>query len=497
MRRTVKHQLLAMSISTALVGACGSEYAEEGEVSMVVLDELTSADGRVSALLTLESDWGSGYRAKIALTSTSSTPTTGWTVGVNLNGSQMTSSDLSSVSPAPPTSGPVTIKNLSWNAAVSSTSSVSFGFNGSGNGRPTVTSVTYTGGGGSGGTGGTGATGGTGGTAGKGGTGGAGGTTGGTGGSSGSGGTGGSGATGGSGGSGAIGGSSGSGGSGGSSNGTNPFAGTTLYVDSNLQACRSSSTAARAICATPQADWIGNWSGNVADAVRNSIARAGSQLRVLVAYNIYNRDCGGQSAGGAASPQAYRDWISAFASGIGNSRAVVILEPDALAHNCGAGSANDSTSALLKYAVDTIEARPNAAVYIDAGHARWVSASDMANRLKGAGIANAAGFALNVSNFQATDITVSYGKQVSGGVSGKPFVIDTSRNGLGAPDTQWCNPRPRGLGKKATSSTGDAAVHAFLWVKRPGESDGACNGGPAAGQWYEDYAVHLYSNARF
>lgn len=491
MRRTVKHQLLAMSMLTALVGACGSEYAGEGEASTVVLDELSSTDGRVSAVLTLESDWGSGYRAKITLTSSSSTPTTGWTVVVDLNGSQMTSSDLGSTSPRPTTSGPVTITNLSWNAAVSSSSSVTFGFNGSGSGRPTVTSVTYTGGGSSNGTGGAGATGGTGGSSGKAGTGG---TAGGTGGSSGKGGTGGTGATGGTGGSG---GSGAMGGSGGSSNGTNPFAATTLYVDNDLQACRSSSTAARAICSTPQAAWIGNWSGNVTDAVRNSIARAGSQLRVLVAYNIYNRDCGGQSAGGAASPQAYRDWINAFASGIGNSRVAVILEPDALAHNCGANSASDSTSALLKYAVDTIEARPNAAVYVDAGHARWVSASDMANRLKNAGIANAAGFALNVSNFQATDANVTYGKQVSSAVGGKPFVIDTSRNGLGAPDTQWCNPRPRGLGKKPTASTGDAAVHAFLWVKRPGESDGACNGGPAAGQWYEDYAVHLHSNARF
>jgi endoglucanase len=496
MRRTVKHQLLVMSMLTALVGACGSEYAGESETSTVVLDELTSADGKVSAVLALESDWGSGYRAKITLTSSSSTPTTGWTVGVSLNGSQMTSADLSSVSPRPPTSGPVTITNLSWNAAVSSSSSVSFGFNGSGSGRPTVTSITYTGGTGTGGTGGTG----TGGTSGSGGTGGS---TGASGGSGGSGAIGGSGATGGTGGSGATGGSSGSGGSGatggsgGSSSGTNPFAGTTLYVDNDLQACRSSSTAGRAICSTPQAAWIGNWSGNVADAVRNSIARAGSQLRVLVAYNIYNRDCGGQSAGGASSPQAYRDWITAFANGVGNSRVAVILEPDALAHNCGANSASDSTSALLKYAVDTIEARPNAAVYIDAGHARWVSASDMANRLKNAGIANAAGFALNVSNFQATDITVSYGKQVAGGVGGKPFVIDTSRNGLGSPDTQWCNPRPRGLGKKPTAATGDTAVHAFLWIKRPGESDGACNGGPGAGQWYEDYAVHLYSNARF
>jgi endoglucanase len=34
-----------------------------------------------------------------------------------------------------------------------------------------------------------------------------------------------------------------------------------------------------------------------------------------------------------------------------------------------------------------------------------------------------------------------------------------------------------------------------LWVKRPGESDGSCNGGPAAGQWWRDKALELAGNA--
>ena len=32
---------------------------------------------------------------------------------------------------------------------------------------------------------------------------------------------------------------------------------------------------------------------------------------------------------------------------------------------------------------------------------------------------------------------------------------------------------------------------AYLWVKRPGESDGPCNGGPSAGQWWPEYALGL------
>ncbi len=32
---------------------------------------------------------------------------------------------------------------------------------------------------------------------------------------------------------------------------------------------------------------------------------------------------------------------------------------------------------------------------------------------------------------------------------------------------------------------------ANLWVKRVGESDGSCNGGPSAGQWWPEYAIAL------
>src|SRR5690606_26755317 len=232
-------------------------------------------------------------------------------------------------------------------------------------------------------------------------------------------------------------------------------------------------------------------------AVVNSLNQGGSQLRVLVAYNIFNRDCGNHSSGGASSPAAYRTWIDGFANGIGNSKVVVILEPDALAQGCGADNAGDDTLSLLNYAVGKLTAQPNAFVYIDAGNPDWLSASVAASRLQTAGIAQAAGFALNVSNYYSTEINTTYGKEISGLVGNKPFIIDTSRNGLGNPDNEWCNPRPRGLGRKSTAATGDSAVHAHYWVKRPGESDGDCNGGPSAGHWYEDYAQHLYTNRNY
>ena len=46
-----------------------------------------------------------------------------------------------------------------------------------------------------------------------------------------------------------------------------------------------------------------------------------------------------------------------------------------------------------------------------------------------------------------------------------------------------------------SSTSGAAAADGYLWVKRPGESDGTCNGGPPAGAWFESYALGLASRA--
>ncbi|MYV59291.1 endoglucanase, partial [Streptomyces sp. SID4931] len=46
-------------------------------------------------------------------------------------------------------------------------------------------------------------------------------------------------------------------------------------------------------------------------------------------------------------------------------------------------------------------------------------------------------------------------------------------------------------GEAPTTQTGDELVDAYLWIKRPGESDGDCKGGPKAGDWWPEYALGL------
>jgi endoglucanase len=253
--------------------------------------------------------------------------------------------------------------------------------------------------------------------------------------------------------------------------------------------------AVRRIAASPAAKWFGDWNGpDPAGAVKRLVDRAaGAQrLPVLVAYDLPGRDCGSYSAGGAPSAAAYRTWIDGFARGVDGRPAAVVVEPDALAGlDCRAAASQAQTLGLLRYAVQKLAAG-STTVYLDAGHDGWQPAAVMADRLRSAGVALARGFALNVSNFKSTGAELLYGRDIAARLPNAHFVIDTSRNGAGpAPDGVWCNPPGRSLGVRPTSSTGAPEADAFLWIKPPGESDGTCNGGPGAGQFWLDYALAL------
>lgn len=244
--------------------------------------------------------------------------------------------------------------------------------------------------------------------------------------------------------------------------------------------------------------WFGSWSGDINKAVNTYVTAADTadRLPILVVYNIPNRDCGSYSAGGANGGEAYKAWISALSKGIGSKPAVVILEPDALMHLDCLKSDLDRTARvdMLKYAVNQFKANAtNTWVYIDAGHSNWLSAEDTATRLISAGIDNARGFALNVSNYRTSSELTAHGKSVNTELMKKAkftrsFVLDTSRNGNGPKEAVWCDPSGRKVGTASTVHAVGVEPEMSLWIKTPGESDG-CEGG--AGEFVGKLAYDL------
>ncbi|WP_323385380.1 glycoside hydrolase family 6 protein [Streptomyces calidiresistens] len=262
----------------------------------------------------------------------------------------------------------------------------------------------------------------------------------------------------------------------------------------------------RLLAEQPLAEWPPGEGGDPGPRIREVARAAGAQERtaVFVAYNVPHRDCGQYSRGGAVDGDAYRSWIGSFADNIGDAEAIVILEPDAVPHivdGCTAPIHHEERYTALSEAVDRLGALPRTRVYIDAGNPTWITdPAELVEPLRRAGIDRADGFALNVSNYRTTEEVVAYGRELSGLLGDARFVVDTSRNGNGPlegdPAEAWCNPPGRALGTPPTTETGDPLVDAHLWIKRPGESDGECRGGPAAGEWWPEYALELARGAR-
>ncbi|MFD9970122.1 glycoside hydrolase family 6 protein [Streptomyces sp. NPDC059017] len=252
------------------------------------------------------------------------------------------------------------------------------------------------------------------------------------------------------------------------------------------------------IAAHPAAVWFPEHDpGRIAGRVRavTSGAAASGRVPVLVPYAIPDRDCGGASRGGAPDLAAYDAWIRQFAAGLGGGPVIVVLEPDSIAlADCLADDRRAARYASLARAARTLKAaNPRARVYFDAGHSGWHPAVKQAAELRAAGAATSGdGIFTNVSNFHGTAEETRYARRVLDSLGGSPglgAVIDTSRNGNGAPrQGAWCDPDGRALGRAPTTATGEARIDAYLWVKLPGESDG-CRG--AAGTFTPDYAYDL------
>jgi endoglucanase len=246
----------------------------------------------------------------------------------------------------------------------------------------------------------------------------------------------------------------------------------------------------RRLAATPMSMWLGMTTPQqVEGQIHHVYNTAGGALPVFVLYNIPFRDLGGQSAGGAGSEAGYYDWIDGVARGIAGRKAIVIVEPDALMQGYRYQAPTDWAARvrMLSYAVAAL---PTAETYVDTATSRYVEVAETVAALNSL-TSRPTGFSTNVAMHATDDESVAFGRQVHA-QTGLEFVVDSSRNGAYVASNEWCNVPGRALGRAPTVDTGDPVVRGFLWIKTPGQSDGACRPGePPAGGWMPEAALTM------
>jgi len=209
----------------------------------------------------------------------------------------------------------------------------------------------------------------------------------------------------------------------------------------------------------------------------------------------------------AADQAAYRNWMDTVARTVGNTRVMIILEPD-LALDAPGGHTIDRgvRLSLVRYAAQRLASLPNATVYLEAGAPDWLKVPTATQLLIDAGIAYTEGFALGGTHHTSVGADVNYAAAIASrlaalGYRGKHAVLDTADNGhpftyqryrrhhshksfltpmickrkrqrvcvtLGVPPTTNVTAYSRRLHLNATQNARLATfVDAFVWVGRP------------------------------
>ena len=287
----------------------------------------------------------------------------------------------------------------------------------------------------------------------------------------------------------------------------NPLAGERLFLNSDTQAAADVqglqnenpelANRLKAISESPQAIWLTTGGQETKRRVARAMKASGSSksVPVFVAYNIPARDCGSFSAGGAKGAKAYSRFVATIAKTIGRRRAAVVMEPDAIAGlDCLSKKKQRARLALIKKSVRTLEKRPKLAVYIDAGHSVWKPGQHDGE----APASRPASPRPTASRSTSRTTTARRTRSPSARGSARRPRASTSSSTPAATaraprrtTSGATRPAARSANGRGPPTPASKRVDALLWIKAPGESDGTCNGGPPAGEWWRDYALGL------
>ncbi len=272
----------------------------------------------------------------------------------------------------------------------------------------------------------------------------------------------------------------------------------------------------RTIADEPEAKRFGGFNARPGLAVAKHLARAQAEqpgtVPLIATYRLKHVSCGGY----ADSPEEvarYKRWYEKFAQGIGNHRAVVFMEIDALiTTRCLSRTGLRRRIDEVRTAIASMAALPHAVVYVDAGSALAHTPTRIASLLRRVGVFRIQGFFTNATHQSWTSREIGYGRELMRRLGGRPHhVVNTATNGRGplVPHSRVrfgnsfrCNAPGRGLGPRPTSLVPSRFrnLDGLFWIGNPGRSAGECSktpNPPPAGRFWVDYAVSLVRNADF
>ena len=313
----------------------------------------------------------------------------------------------------------------------------------------------------------------------------------------------------------------------------NPLLNQNWYVDTvAAPAWRSYRTLKRAgkaheadlmmkIARNPQFKWWGRWAGstNPHKALawwldRMDKQQPGAVPQLVVARHEGKKCSPTYQGGGPRGDAQYRKWIRHFAGTIGDRRVVIAFEPDSLGTvDCLAKSRRKARYEMLRYGVDVLSQLPNATIYLEGGASDWEQPKVVARKLRPIGVSKVRGFMVNATHKDYTKNNIQHCVDVSRLLGGKHCIINTSHNGNGPLHFRkwidrsrhlwrtinvWCNPPNEALGPQpGTDTMRPDVVDSYMWIERPGYSNGTCNGGPKTGAWWKERALLLARRAKW
>ena len=273
----------------------------------------------------------------------------------------------------------------------------------------------------------------------------------------------------------------------------------------------------------PRALFIGSWIGSssikdaAAEIVQDTQQGDPNVLTQFGTFELRPWEGAWSGQGQWNVPDSER-WYKGLAAGIGNARALVILQIDL---PFAAKTRNQQPETIDSYGTKVLSANPHTTVYIDAGAFEWLSPAEQGALLISNGIRHARGFSVNDTQYGSTSQELGYGAQVlaylnAHGVTGKHFLVNTAQNGqpylagqvsVPSNDTPRCASRTQTLCQRTgipptTDVTnprwhltaGDAAiarrdVDGYVWASQPWNVNG--------GGLNMSFALNLAANGRY